>query len=214
MNNKSTYTLKQLPYRYYELEPYVSEQALRQHHIRHLGSYVRDLKLLLSKHGAFGAKTLYELYCSSHLFKNDEVGQKIRYTSGAVYAHNLYFSLLCPSYNDSFRVPRSELGDAIRDRFGSFERFSVLFRDTALSIEGSGWTWLCKNESGVPTIIKTQAQELPDIDRFSPVLVLDMWEHAYYLDYLAEKREYVHNYFRLINWELAQLFWCGKINYR
>ena len=212
MKEHYKFTLKPLPYGYYEMEPYISEQTMKQHHIRHLGGYVNSLNSLIEKNSQYSSMSLTELYLTAP--KMQQIGGKMRFLSGAVYNHNLFFSILCPTYNDAITAPSGALYEAITREFGSFDNFMITFRDIAESLQGSGWVNLCKDSRNRPRIVTTQNHDRPKISEFTPIMLLDMWEHAYYLDYLDRKKEYIENFFRIINWKLAQMFWDSKVVYR
>ncbi len=213
MKEHYKFTLKPLPYRYYDLEPYISEQTMKQHHIRHLGAYITNLNRLIEKNPAYKNMTLTELYAASSKMPSS-ISDDMRFFSGAVYNHNLFFSLLSPTYNDAIRHPIGTLSGILEKEFGSFENFLVAFRDAAYNLRGSGWVFLCRDNSDRPRIVVTSNHDRPPINTCTPVLLLDMWEHAYYLDYLDRKKEYIENFFRIINWQLVQMLWDSRIIYR
>ena len=202
MNNNRTIELKPLPYSYTDLEPYVSEQALRVHHIRHLGGYTKKLNEMLAQIIPSVSGPLSSLYACAHKLHEDP--ERLRFLIGAVYNHNLYFSLLSPPENDAIRRPEGDLLSAIERSFGSFERFSIEFADEATAIQGSGWTYLCKDKRGRAVILSVKDHDVPNLSVYTPVAVIDMWEHAYYLDYQNKRAEYVENILNhIINWNFA-----------
>ncbi len=211
MKEHYKFKLKPLPYGYSELEPYISEQTMKVHHMRHLGGYINSLNELISKNPRLSEYTLTELYCAN--YKSSKLGESMRFLSGAVYNHNLYFAMLCPSYNDAITCPSGALMDAIACMFGSFEKFICEFKAQAMSLRGSGWVYLCKDKASKPRIVSLPNHARPDPFTFSSILPLDMWEHAYYLDNLERKGEYIDSYFRIINWKLASMLWESKIIY-
>ena len=168
---------------------------------------------MLERMPQYQSMSLTELYSASAK-ASTQSARNMRFLSGAVYNHNLFFSLLSPTYNDAIRHPVGTLGDAIGECFGSFERFATQFRDLALSLKGSGWVWMCMDTRKKLILCSTQNHDRPHPSRLSPIILLDMWEHAYYLDNLDKKKEYVENYFRIINWQLAQLFWDRRVIYK
>ena len=212
MKEHYKFSLKPLPYGYYEIEPYISEQTMKQHHIRHLGGYVNSLNALIEEYPQYSNLSLTELYLSAH--KMQHIGEKMRFLSGAVYNHNLFFSILCPTYNDAITAPSGALYDALTREFGSFDQFAVAFRDAANALRGSGWVNLCRDHRNRPRIVTVQNHDRPVISEYTPIILLDMWEHAYYLDYLDRKKEYIENIFRIINWRLAEMFWESKVVYK
>jgi len=212
MKEHYKFTLKPLPYGYYDIEPYISEQTMKQHHVRHLGGYVSSLNSLIEENPQYSNMSLTELYnCAP---KVQQIGGKMRFLSGAVYNHNLFFSILCPACNDAITAPSGALHDALKRDFGSFERFTVEFRNAAESLRGSGWVNLCKDSKSRARIVTVQNHDRPRICEYTPIILLDMWEHAYYLDYLDRKKEYVENFFRIINWRLAEMLWDSTVAYK
>ncbi len=213
MNEQYKFSLKPLPYGYADLEPYVSGQTMKTHHMRHLGSYINSLNDKISKAPAYKGLSLTEIYAKAD-GEETESAVDMQYYSSAVYNHNLFFALLAPTYNDAIRSPVGSLGDALKKEFGSAERFMISFRDAAMALRGSGWVFLCKNKNDRPVILTCADHSRPSPDSFLPIILLDCWEHAYYLDHLDRKKEFFENFFRIINWQLAEMFWNLKISYR
>lgn len=209
MRQNYKFKLNPLPYRYDDMEPYIGQKTMKTHHIRHLGAYVSSLNRELARRPEYNGASLTEIYSSS-----DEDGSAMRYLSAAVYNHNFFFSLLAPSINDAIRAPVGCLRAALAREYGSVERALIKIRDAAIGSTVPGWVFLCKNKKGRPEIVFCNAQSMPDMDIYSPILVLDTWEHAYYLDYLNAKKDYIENNFRLINWNLCEMFWNSKISYK
>lgn len=211
MKEHYKFKLKPLPYGYAELEPYISEQTTRVHHTRHLGGYVNSLNGVISENPPLSEMSLTELYTAN--YKNSALGERVRFFSGAVYNHNLYFAMLCPSFNDAIPRPVGALLKAIESTFGSFEKFAVEFKAQAMALRGSGWIFLCRDRMGKPRILSMPNHTRPDPHIYTAILPLDMWEHAYYLDNLDRKSEYIDSFFHLINWSLASMLWESKISY-
>ncbi len=211
MKEHYKFKLKPLPYEYDGLEPYISEQTMKVHHLRHLGGYINSLNSQIAQNPIYSEMNLTELY--TYPYKNAKNGDNMRFLSSAVYNHNLFFALLCPSYNDAVVRPYGALMEAIEREFGSFERFICEFKAQAMSLKGSGWIFLCKDRMSKPKIIQAQSHSRPNPNTYKSILVLDMWEQAYYLDNLDRKAEYAENFFRLINWQLASMLWESKIAY-
>ncbi len=213
MKEQYRFTLKPLPYGYSELEPYIGATAMKTHHAKHLGGYIKSLNEQIRQYPVYRGCSATEIYMKA-LKNGAPNAETMRFLSSAVYNHNLYFSMLAPSADDSVRCPVGNLLDCIRQKYGSCEKFLVEFRDQAMDIRGSGWVFLCKNEQGVPDIIQAKNHSLPPLSKYTPIAVLDCWEHAYYLDYLQDKKAFFENYFRLINWKLAELFWNSTVVYK
>ncbi len=211
MKEHYKFKLKPLPYGYSEIEPYIGEQTMKVHHQRHLGGYINSLNALLAQNPNLCTCTLTKLYSMSS--KNNQIGDRLQFLSGAVYNHTLYFAMLCPSYNDAVTCPSGALLQALIREYGSFERFVCEFKEQAKNLQGSGWIFLCKDKSDRPRIVATHNHMRPPITTHKAIFPLDMWEHAYYLDELDRKGEYIDNFFRIINWQLASMIWESKIAY-
>lgn len=188
-----------LDYGYVDLNPQLDADSLYLHHNKLYGRYVDALNYLLSTEKAVQGWSLEELI-SKDLNLPPVTRNGIRHYAGAVYAHRMYFSGLSPKWKES-DAPRLRAG--INDTYGSTDQFRRLFQQAAHSVPGSGWVWLV-TESGSLRIVVTQNNDIPKLDAFSPILTLDVWEHAYYLRYPARLSEYIDNWFRILNWERAE----------
>ena len=213
MKEQYKFTLKPLPYGYSDLEPYLSTRAMKTHHAGHLGGYIRALNEQIRQYPEYRGLSAAEIYAAASQ-KNAPNGETVRYLSSAVYNHNLYFSMLAPTADGAVRCPIGSLLAGIRRKYGSCERFIVEMRDRAMDIRGSGWVFLCRNEAGEPELLEAKNHSLPPLSKYTPITVLDCWEHAYYLDYLQVKKAFFENYFRIINWRLAELLWTRSVSYK
>ena len=213
MKEQYPFSLKPLPYTYDSLEPYISQRTMRVHHTRLHASYVRDLNEEIKEKPEYLGLSLCEIYSKAEQ-KKDKTSEKIRHLCAAVYNHNLFFAILAPTYDNAIRSPQGNLARAIRREYGSEERFMLTLRDEALALRGSGWVFLCKDNDDIPRIISAKNHSIPSPDVYSPILILDCFEHAFFLDYLDKKKDYYENYFRLINWKLAELLWTSSIVYK
>jgi superoxide dismutase, Fe-Mn family len=178
--------LKNLPYRYNELEPYMSKQQLEIHHTKHHATYVENANKLLE--------------ANEEIFNRD-FSHKLSFNLGGAVLHSLFWLNLQPPTEDN--LPLELTKNEINKNFGSFEDFKNGFMDMALSIQGSGWTALIKIED------KLKIVQIENHQNFFPVegniiLILDCWEHAYYIDYQNNKKSYFENFFKLINWEVVE----------
>ena len=213
MKEQYKFTLKPLPYGSSDLEPYLSGIAMKTHHVGHLGSYIKALNEQIKKHPVYRGLSASEIYTEASR-RGAVCADTMRYLSSAVYNHNLYFSILAPTVDNSIRCPVGNLLDAIRRKYGSCEGFIVEMRNCAMDIRGSGWVFLCKNEHGAPELIGAKNHSLPPLSSYTPIAVLDCWEHAYYTDYMNAKKAFFENFFRIINWRLAELLWNSAIVYK
>lgn len=191
-----------LRYPYDALEPYISEASLREHHIKHLGGCVNALNSILERYPQ------YQKWPLEKLVKNyravlPEVHAVIKNSASCIYNHNFLFNIMGPE-----RVPpEGPLLEAISRYFGSMQKFLELWKESAAKVHGSGYTWLAMNSAKDLIIINTSDCILNL--GLSPVLVIDMWEHAYYLQYKNSREEYIENWLHTINWPSVQ----GYYNY-
>ena len=191
-----SFTLPDLGYNYDALGSYISADIMKLHHDKHHQTYVDKLNAALDKAPELKDKTVEHLI--THL---DDVPADIRTTvrnhGGGHYNHTLFWQFLSP---DGGGEPAGELGDAIREKYGSYQAFVDQFTDKALGVFGSGWTWLQPDLS----IVTTPNQDSPLMNGASaPLLGLDVWEHAYYLDYTYNRADYVKAWWNVANWSLA-----------
>ena len=192
-NNQYPFINTPLPYDYQALEPYIDATTMYLHHEKHLQAYIDKLNKLLTKEPKLQACTLEEL---------TQMPGDIGKNSGGVYNHRFYFEGLQPPK----KVPHNPLYEEIESQFQSFEAFQKIFKQTALSVFGSGYAWLVW-ERGMFRIITTANQDVPCIIKMSPVLCIDVWEHAYYLKHYNLRGDYIDNWFKVINWDIAQMRW-------
>lgn len=196
MEKANLYALPQLPYGYDELQPYVSEEQLTLHHQKHHQAYVNSANAILErldksrKEGAdFDVKaTLKEL--SFHI--------------GGHLLHSLFWTNLAPAGKGGGK-PTGTLGTAIEKEFGSFERFKKEFSLAATSVEGSGWAALtfCR-QTNRPIIMQVEKHNVNVYPMFTILMVIDVWEHAYYLDYKNERGKFIDAFWNIANWEEAE----------
>ncbi|MDA8353566.1 MAG: superoxide dismutase [Firmicutes bacterium] len=189
--------LPQLPYSADALEPHIDAQTMEIHHGRHHKTYVDKLNAALEGQTALQEKSIEDL------LKNiDQVPESIRTAvrnNGGGHAnHTLFWQIMSP--NGGGR-PEGELGKAIDETFGSFEKFQEEFTNTAVGRFGSGWAWLIVKNDGSLAVINTLNQDSPYMEGHTPILGLDVWEHAYYLKYQNKRPDYIKAWWNVVNWE-------------
>jgi len=196
MAKEKFYVLPGLPYGYKDLEPYISEGLLRLHHDKHHKAYINNANTILEK-------------LDKAREKDEELDMKaalksLSYNIGGHVLHSLFWSNLAPKDEDGGGEPSGELGEAIKKEFRNFGRFKREFGETAKSVEGSGWAALtyCK-QTKRPIIMQIEKHNVNVFPMFNIILVLDMWEHAYYLDYKNEKAKFIDAFWNIVNWEEA-----------
>lgn len=191
------FKLPNLSYNYNALEPNIDARTMEIHHSKHHAGYVKKLNAALAG-SAFAGKELLEIF---PLLSMDDDG--VRNNGGGHFNHTLFWTNMSPSAKDK---PEGDLLSAIQTNFGDFENFKKLFWKEAKSVFGSGWAWLCKDENNKLFITSTPNQDNPLMKKLvektgTPILVLDVWEHAYYLKYQNRRGDYINNFFNVIDWD-------------
>ncbi len=186
--------LPSLPYDYNELEPYIDEQTMRIHHGKHHQTYVDKLNIALEKYPEFQDKSPEEL------IKNlDKLPKEIRTIVQNHGGGHLNHSFFWPLLKRDVKINK-EIKKEIDIKFGSFDKFKEEFSKAATSLFGSGWTWLVV-DNGNLEIINTANQDSPLSLKKTPILCIDLWEHAMYLKYQNRRADYISAFFNVINWD-------------
>jgi superoxide dismutase, Fe-Mn family len=185
-----------LAYQYNDLEPFIDAQTMELHYSKHHLGYANKLNIAI-KDTEFINKSIEQIL--SNLDLNNSL---LRNNAGGYYNHNLYFSILSPKKDTK---PSKTLEDAIVADFGSFNSLKTQLNDEATKLFGSGWVWLLVDENGNLKISQTANQDNPLMPNASvkgtPILAIDVWEHAYYLKYKNNRKDYIEGLFNVINWE-------------
>ncbi|ANB02689.1 superoxide dismutase [Ectothiorhodospira sp. BSL-9] len=185
--------LPSLPYDKKALEPHISAETLEYHHDKHHATYVTNLNKLI-------AGTEFENLSLEDIIRKAPAGG-IFNNAAQVWNHTFYFNGLSP---DGGGEPTGALADAINQAFGSFAEFKEKFAASGAGNFGSGWTWLVKNPSGQVEIVNTSNAQTPLTDgSMTPLLTMDVWEHAYYIDYRNARPKYIENFFNVVNWDFV-----------
>lgn len=194
------FLLEKLPYDYIALEPYIDTQTMYIHHDKHLQTYIDNLNATLKSYPQYQNWSLEELIRKQ---KNlpEEIQTPVRNNAGGVYNHNLYFEGMAPAGTTSFS---GTLADAILKTYGSYENFLAKLKAAALGQFGSGWAWLVSDKKGRLQIISIPNQDTPLTMNLIPILLVDVWEHAYYLKYQNLRASYFDNWTKVINWDIAE----------
>lgn len=189
-----TYSLPPLPYEYNSLEPFIDEQTMRIHHTKHHQTYVDKLNAALQGHEELAALGVDDLIRDLGKVP-DEIRNAVQNHGGGHSNHSFFWQTLKKD------VPvGGAISEAIQKQFGSFEKFKQDFSNRAALLFGSGWTWLTVDD-GTLEIVTTLNQNSPLSLGKTPVLGLDVWEHAYYLKYQNRRPDYIKAFFEVINWE-------------
>ncbi|GEQ49315.1 superoxide dismutase [Tetragenococcus koreensis] len=193
-----TYTLPDLPYAYDALEPYFDEETMHLHHDKHHNTYVTNLNAAIEKHPEVGNKSVEDLVADLANVP-DDVYTAVRNNGGGHANHAFFWKILSP---DGGGEPTGALKAAIDKEFGSFDAFKDEFKTAATGRFGSGWAWLVL-DNGKLKITSTPNQDSPLTDGQTPVVGLDVWEHAYYLKYKNVRPDYIAAFWNIVNWEQA-----------
>ena len=190
----ATFTLIELPYEMSALAPNVSEETLRYHHGKHLQTYVNNVNNLIAD-TRFASMTLEDIVrqADGPLYNN----------AAQVLNHNLYFLALAPAAVAK-HAPEGPLAAAIKRDFGSFDAMKVQLAKAATSLFGSGWVWLAENRNGNLVILSESNAGNPLRHGLTPLLGIDVWEHAYYLDYQNRRVDHLANLWKIIDWQIVE----------
>ncbi|MCK9301993.1 MAG: superoxide dismutase [Bacteroidales bacterium] len=181
--------LPTLPYELNSLEPYISKTTLEYHYGKHHQAYVNNLNNLI-------VGTPFEESSLETIIKGATGG--IFNNAAQIWNHSFYFvECLSPT---GLREPQGALAEDIRNTFGSYDNFKELFTKAAVSLFGSGWAWLVRNQEGKLEIVQTSNADNPMTAGKTPIITCDVWEHAYYLDYQNKRPDYINAFWKLINW--------------
>jgi len=187
-------TLPDLPYDYAALEPVISAQIMKLHHKMHHQAYVNNLNAALEKYTAAEAKGDLEAMVA--------LQKQIRFNGGGHINHSIFWTNLCPSHQGGGKLHTGPLLTAIEEKYGSLETFIEKFNAQAVGIQGSGWTWLGFNTTtGHIKIVSCSNQDPLSTEGILPLLGIDVWEHAYYIDYENRRADYLKNIWKVINWK-------------
>jgi Fe-Mn family superoxide dismutase len=198
------YQLPSLPYNYTALEPYIDAQTMEIHYNKHHQAYTDNFNAALEKHPELFNIPVTELLKDYEKIPED-IRTAVRNQGGGYYNHLLFWDLMSPLKTE----PAKELLDAFNKNFGSFEAFKDLFSKTAISHFGSGWAWLVRNQQNELKVLSLPNQDSPLYLELTPILAIDVWEHAYYLKYQNRRAEYVQNWWNVVNWDAVSRFYLA-----
>ncbi len=201
-----SFTLPKLSYAHNALEPNIDSKTMEIHHGKHHQGYTNNLN------GAIEGTELEGKSIEDILVTMDMNNSAVRNNGGGFYNHSLFWEVMSPNGGG---LPTGELASAINESFGDFEKFKIAFSTAAKTRFGSGWAWLCVHQGGKLEVCSTPNQDnplMPDVGcNGTPILGLDVWEHAYYLNYQNKRPDYVNAFFNVINWgEVSRRYLINK----
>jgi Fe-Mn family superoxide dismutase len=190
-----------LPYPYDALEPHIDTRTMQIHHDKHHQGYVNKLNAALEGHPDLQAKSVEELLGDLDALP-ESIRTAVRNNGGGHANHTLFWPSMSP---DGGGEPEGALAEAINATFGSFSAFKEQFSQAAATRFGSGWAWLCVDGGGSLQVLSTPNQDSPLSQGLTPILGLDVWEHAYYLNYQNRRPDYIAAFWNIVNWDEVAL---------
>ncbi|MBN71419.1 superoxide dismutase [Gimesia chilikensis] len=201
-----SYSLPDLPYAYDALEPHIDARTMEIHHTKHHQAYITKANDALEGHSDLASKSIEDLMSDLSAVP-ENIRTAIRNNGGGHANHSLFWTIMSPNGGGT---PGGELGDDINATFGSFDAFKEQFANAAATRFGSGWAWLSV-DGGKLVVESTPNQDTPLSEGHTPILGLDVWEHAYYLNYQNKRPDYISAFFNVINWdEVAKRYAAAK----
>jgi Fe-Mn family superoxide dismutase len=194
---KMTFTLPNLPYKYSALTPHIGAQTMEIHHKKHHQGYVNNLNNALEAYPDLQKKSVVQLLSNLDAVP-EAIRTAVRNNGGGHANHSLFWPIMSPGGGGG---PTGTLAGAINDNFGSFNRFKDKFSQAAATRFGSGWAWLTVDGEGKLGVTSTPNQDNPISSGLVPILGLDVWEHAYYLNYQNRRPDYIAAWWNVVNWE-------------
>jgi Fe-Mn family superoxide dismutase len=197
------FDLPELPYAYDALEPHIDARTMEIHHSKHHQGYTNNLNSAIEKHPELADKKVGELLKDLNAVPED-IRMAVRNNGGGYKNHKIFWKVMSP---DGGGEPTGALADAINAAFGDFSSFKDAFSKAGATRFGSGWAWLSKKSDGSLVVSSTPNQDNPISEGLMPLLGLDVWEHAYYLNYQNRRGDYIAAWWNVVNWdEVARRF--------
>ncbi|PWU68505.1 superoxide dismutase SodA [Gracilibacillus dipsosauri] len=198
----ANFTLPDLPYAYDALEPHIDKETMNIHHTKHHNTYVTKLNAALEGHDDLANKSIEDILANLDAVP-ENIRTAVRNNGGGHANHSLFWTLLSANGGGE---PTGELADKINEAFGSFDKFKEEFANAAAGRFGSGWAWLVV-DNGNLAITSTPNQDTPISEGKTPILGLDVWEHAYYLKYQNKRPDYIAAFWNVVDWDkVASLY--------
>ncbi|MFP3321546.1 superoxide dismutase SodA [Planococcus sp. SIMBA_160] len=190
------YELPELPYAYDALEPHIDKETMNIHHTKHHNTYVTNVNAALEGHDDLSSKSIEELVSDLNAVP-ENIRTAVRNNGGGHANHSLFWQLLSPNGGGQ---PTGAVADAINSKFGSFDEFKEKFEAAGKTRFGSGWAWLVVS-NGELEVTSTPNQDSPLSEGKTPILGVDVWEHAYYLKYQNRRPDYLAAFWNVVNWD-------------
>ncbi len=196
-----SFSLPPLPYSSDALEPHIDQRTMEIHHGKHHATYVTNLNNVVGSAPELEGKSLDELLADGCAVVPEGIRTAVRNNGGGHYNHSLFWTIMGPGGTGS---PVGNLAQAINGAFGSVDDFKAKFAAAGVGRFGSGWAWVVKDASGSVSITSTPNQDNPVMEGGNPILGLDVWEHAYYLNYQNRRPDYIAAWWNAVNWQAAE----------
>ncbi|WP_186578232.1 superoxide dismutase [Aquibacillus kalidii] len=203
------FELPALKYDFDALEPHIDKTTMEIHHGKHHQTYVSKLNAAIEGKADLESKSLEQLLSNLDAVPA-EVRTAVRNNGGGHFNHTLFWEVIAPGKEQA--APSGKLADAINAAFGSVSAFEQKFSDAAATRFGSGWAWLVVNQNGELEVTSTPNQDNPIMEGKTAILGLDVWEHAYYLNYQNRRPDYIASFFNIINWDAVAKKYAQAIN--
>ncbi|MFO7544852.1 MAG: superoxide dismutase [Trueperaceae bacterium] len=191
------FTLPDLPYAKDALEPHIDARTMEIHHGKHHAGYTNNLNAALEKHPELASKSIEELLRGIDTISQD-IRTAVQNNGGGFANHGLFWTVMSPNGGGA---PSGDLAGAIDAKFGSFDAFKEKFASAAAGRFGSGWAWLVVDGDGTLQLYSTANQDSPYMQGHTPILGLDVWEHAYYLNYQNRRPDYIQAFWNVVDWD-------------
>lgn len=191
------FTLPKLPYDFSALEPHIDARTMEIHHGKHHQAYVNNLNAAIEKHPELASKSIEDLVKNWNAAP-DDIRNAVRNNGGGHLNHSLFWEIMSPKGGGE---PSGKLADAIKKTFGDFAAFQEKLAAAGVGQFGSGWAWLVKTSDGGVAVVSTPNQDNPVSNGQTAILGVDVWEHAYYLNYQNRRPDYIKAWWNVVNWD-------------
>jgi Fe-Mn family superoxide dismutase len=194
------FVLPPLPYGFDALEPHIDAKTMEVHHDKHHAAYVNNANAALEKHPEWGTRSVEDLLWSINEVPED-IRTAIRNNAGGHSNHSIFWTIMGPGGGGS---PSGRIADALKTTFGTYDAFKEQLSKTGVGQFGSGWAWLIADKNGKLSIKGYPNQDSPLMEGQTPIMGVDVWEHAYYLKYQNRRADYITAWFNTLNWDAIQ----------